>query len=122
MIGADATQCPGCDQIWPIELTVRMLRFVRPDGRVLEGRKLRVCHECAGMPVDHWAMLALRRDRGWISDDDYVRLVSELAAKTAEEASKAPMPCTTRTSYGPCNQIAGHPGAHTYQAVKAQRR
>lgn len=122
VIGADATQCPGCDQIWPIEMTVRMMRFVRKDGTVLEKRHMRVCHECAGMPVDRWKMLALRRDRGWISEDDYVDLVAKLASETEERGSEAPLPCGTRTRYGLCNQIAGHPGSHTYQAIKAQIR
>lgn len=121
VIGADGTCCPGCNQIWPIDMTTRMLRYVRPDGAVLEGRNLRVCRECAGMPVDRWAMLALRYERGWISDDDYALMVAKLAAE-AEEGPPAPRSCDASTQYGLCSRVAGHPGRHTYQAVKSQGR
>lgn len=81
-IGADATQCLGCDEIWPIEMTVRMLRFAPPDGRVFAGHDLRVCQKCAGMRVDDWSVLALRREKGWISEDLYIERLQSLVART----------------------------------------
>lgn len=118
-IGADATQCPGCEEIWPVEMTVRMLRFVRPDGKELGGRNLRVCHECAGMPVDDWALLALRHERGWITEDRYVERLQELATRTETEA---PRICGAVNWMGTCCETRAHPGAHRYTAVKAQKR
>lgn len=117
-IGADATQCPGCNEIWPIELTVRMMRFVRKGGRELTGRNLRVCQECAGTPVDDWALLALRREKGWISEDRYVEKLAALAARTEAEALRR---CESKGRWGICIETRGHPGAHRYKAVGTQR-
>lgn len=118
-IGADATQCPGCDEIWPIELTVRMMRFVRPDGRELNGRSLRICQECAGTPVDSWALLALRRDKGWITEDRYIEKLQALAERTASEA---PRICGNKGRWGTCTNVMGHPDAHRYTAVRSQQQ
>lgn len=75
-IGADATMCPGCNESLPVELTVRMLRFVRKDGTEL--RNVRVCKVCAGL-VSQWVDLAVRREHGLLSDEEYYERLARLA-------------------------------------------
>ncbi len=117
-IGADATQCPGCNEIWPIEMTVRMMRFVTPSGKELLGRNLRICQECAGTPVDNWALLAMRFEKGWITEDRYVEKLAALAAKAESGASRT---CSNKGRWGTCIETQGHPGAHRYTAVASQK-
>jgi len=118
VVGADVTQCPGCEDIWPIELTVRMMRFVDKRGVERTGRNIRVCQPCAGMPCDAWALLALRRDRGFMTEERYLEAVEELA----KDAMDNPRPLPPQCGHDHCTRERGHEGGHRRILVKENQK
>lgn len=72
-VGFDYVECEGCDLTFPVEETVRMLRFNGRHGR------FRVCKMCAGVePRNEHKLLALRLAQGKITQEQYFREVERL--------------------------------------------
>lgn len=74
-VGADLVECPGCNERFWVEDTIRMLRFKEQDG------KFRVCKACAGIePFNPYARLARKLAEGWLTEEQYLDALEKLDA------------------------------------------
>lgn len=78
-VGLDYVECEGCDLTWPLEETVRMLRFRGQMGRY------RVCKFCAGvLPNNPYVILGMRLAQGQITEHDYYEALEALDSERSD--------------------------------------